>query len=100
MEQLLSYNNVYKTVLNNQSIIIPPLTNSITVMNIGVPLAMIDTVIPLNGGVPGTNNGEAISFGGNRLEYFSGRLDIAFPGVGVGNVVIIFKIYLSSNNLK
>ncbi len=99
-EKLLQYNNLYKPVLANTSVIIPPMCNSITIINIGNTQALIDTVVPLNAGTPGTNNGESIAFGGNRMEIFNGRLDIAFPAGGVGNVVCIFKIYLPQNNLS
>jgi hypothetical protein len=93
-EKKLIYNNVYRPVNNNASIVIEQNCNSITIINIGATQALVDTVIPLNAGVPGTNNGESISFGGNRLEIFSGRLDISFPAGAGGNVVVIQKIYL------
>lgn len=94
-EQTLVYNIVPRAVLENTSIEIMPNCNSITIINIGTTQATVNYFIPLNAGVPGTSNGESFTFGGNRLEIFNGRLDIAFPGTGAGNVVVIQKIYIN-----
>ena len=93
-EITLLFNTLYKTVLQNAQIEIPELCNNITIINIGTTQAVIDSALPLNAGVPGTNNGESFTYGGNKGEMFYGRLNVAFPAGGVGNVLIIFKIYL------
>lgn len=66
--------------------------NGFTAINIGSTKAIVNGV-PLNGGTPGTNNGEAFSVGGNSGEVFKGRVTISFPS-GSGNVLIIQKYYL------
>lgn len=91
-EIVLTYNHIYKNIRENTAVVIEDLCNSYSVINIGTTVAQVNS-IPLNPGVPGTNNGESISFNGNKGEIFKGRIDINFP-VANGNVIIIQKIYL------
>lgn len=94
MEQpFLYFNNLSKTIRANTSVIVDPYCNSYTVINLGLTLALANGV-PLNAGVPGTNNGESVSFGGNYGEIFKGRIDINFPVGNTGEVLVIQKIYL------
>jgi hypothetical protein len=92
MEKILLYNFLYTTYTINCGVVVDPLCNAYTVINIGTSIAYVNGV-PLNPGTPGTNNGESISQGGNRAEIFRGRIDIAFDGAK-GKIVIIQKIYL------
>ena len=91
--QPIYYSKVISTFLTNGSLIIQPHCNAITIVNVGLTVALVDTAIPLNPGVPGVNNGESISFGGNLGEVFKGRIDISFP-VANGKVIVIQKVYL------
>ena len=95
-EQLLYFNNLYQTVRQNQQLFVDALCNSVTIINVGLTVCKVE-LIPLNPGTPGVNNGESVSFGGNRMEIFKGRIDINFPA-GAGQVIVIQKIYLQSNN--
>lgn len=66
--------------------------NGWTAINIGTTLVNVNQ-IPLNAGVPGTNNGESFTIGGNADEVFEGRISVSFPS-GAGVVLIIQKYYL------
>ena len=92
-ENLLQYVIIQKPQKTNGSVIIEEYANSITIINIGLTIAEVN-YIPLNPGTPGVNNGESVSFGGNRGEIFNGRIDIAFPVGAVGSVIVIQKCYL------
>jgi hypothetical protein len=82
------------SVSKNQGVEIDPLTNALTFINTGNTLVNVNG-IPLNAGVPGTNNGESFSIPGNYDEVFSGRIDVAFPGGGAGaQLLVIQKFYL------
>lgn len=96
---MLFYNFISQPVLNNQSIVLLPLCNSVTIINTGTTVLTVNSVIPLNPGTPGTNNGESITIGGNRMEILGARLDLAFAGA-VGNAVVIQKVYTNDNFSK
>lgn len=97
-ERLLYYDNLYQTIRANTQVFPNELCNSMTIINLGPTVVNINNV-PLNPGTAGTNNGESISFGGNRMEIFNGRTDINFPLNGTGLIVVIQKIYLPRNHL-
>ena len=67
--------------------------NGWTAINIGTTLVTVNG-IPLNPGTPGTNNGESFAIGGNEDEIYTGRITLAFSGVGTNNVLIIQKFYI------
>jgi len=93
-EKILYYNIVPSQYQRSIFVEVDPFCNGATVINTGTT-AMTVNQIPLNAGLPGTNNGESYSFGGNKGEIYRGRLDISFTG-GVGNCVVIQKIYIPS----
>jgi hypothetical protein len=93
---LIKYNTLYNNYKVNSLVIIDQFCNSWTAINLGTTAATVNG-IPLNAGVPGTNNGESFSIGGNISEIFMGRIDVGFPATGIGNVLIIQKIYLPEN---
>jgi len=96
MEKMLFYNFLYTEYSINAGVVIDPLCNAYTAINVGSTVAYINGV-PLNPGTPGVNNGESISQGGNRLEILKGRIDISFAS-GAGKVIVIQKIYLPNQN--
>jgi hypothetical protein len=87
----LYYNSSYTQYSIPSNIVVDRLCNSYTVINIGTTVMTVNG-IPLNPGVPGTNNGESFSLGGNKGEIFTGRIDIGFA-TGVGLCVVIQKFY-------
>jgi hypothetical protein len=91
-DRILYYNITPVQYLVNSSIVVDPNCNSVTVINIGATIMTVNN-IPLNPGTPGINNGESFTFGGNRAEVFSGRIDISFTG-GAGSCIVIQKIYI------
>lgn len=100
IEGILFFNFIYSTIILNSQVIIDELCNAYTIINLGTSICSVNGV-PLNPGVPGTNNGESISQGGNKGELFRGRIDIAFINAGINNVMVIQKIYLpNQNNIK
>lgn len=96
-EFLLYYNTSQTQYVVPAQVILDKNCNGYTVLNIGTTVAFCNG-IPLNPGVPGTNNGESWSVGGNRGEILAGRLDIGFTG-GAGRVVVIQKFYIPEINL-
>ena len=90
---VLYYNNIYTPVNYSQSLTVDKYCNAVTFINLGLTVATINTIIPLNPGVPGSYNGESYTFGGNLGEIFFGRIDVSFAG-GNGFVVMIQKIYI------
>jgi hypothetical protein len=81
-------------VTKNGTITTDPLCNALTVINTGSTIIYFNE-IPLNPGVPGVNNGESFTLGGNKGEYFEGRAEIRFPaGLSNGSALVIEKVYL------
>lgn len=97
-EIVLTYNHIFKTVRGNASVTVEQNCNSYSAINTGATLATVNGV-PINAGVPGTNNGESISFNGNKGEIYKGRIDVNFPVTAGGEVILIQKIYLPDNPL-
>jgi hypothetical protein len=92
MEQQTKYNFSAITVEQSRAVTPDEKCNGFTAINTGATVATVNG-IPLNPGVPGTNNGESFSLGGNFGEIFKGRIDIGFTG-GVGQLLLIQKYYL------
>ena len=95
-EKLLPYNMLPTTTNKNGSITIEPRCNSITLINYGSSTVVINGVLTLYPGTPGTNSGESISYGGNRAELFKGNIDVAFSSTVLANnrLLIIQKVYV------
>lgn len=98
-EEILLFDNDYYPVTENKSVYVDPFCNSVAFINIGTTVAFINGIVPLNPGVPGTNNGESYVFGGNKGEIFKGRIDISFTG-GAGSLLVIQKIYSALTRAK
>ena len=94
-ENILKYNIIPRAVVSNQQVVVEAFCNSITFINIGTTVCLVNGII-LNPSLVAGANGESFSFGGNRGEVFQGRIDIAFA-TGVGNLLVIQKIYLPDN---
>lgn len=90
-ERILFYNESYTQYRQDGGIVVDPMCNAWTVINIGTTVAHVNGV-PLNPGVPGTSNGESWANGGNRGEIFIGRVDLRFD-TGAGVVIFIQKFY-------
>ena len=91
-ERILFYNTSVVQYQSAASIVVDKYCNGVTVINTGTTV-MRANQIPLNPGTPGTNNGESWTFGGNRGEVYSGRIDISFT-TGAGSALVIQKIYI------
>jgi hypothetical protein len=91
-ERILYYNTIINEYHNASSIVVDKFCNGVTVINIGTSV-MRANQIPLNPGTPGTNNGESWTFGGNRGEVYSGRIDLSFTG-NAGSALVIQKVYI------
>lgn len=92
-EPLIEYDFLYQFIGTAKKCTIDRRCNSWSVLNTGTTVMTVNGV-PLNPGVPGTNNGESFLSGGNRGEIFRGRVDIAFAG-NAGAAIFIQKIYIS-----
>ena len=97
--EVIFYNEVNKYIQTNTRVVVEYLCNGWTVINIGTTVAIVNGV-PLNPGTPGTNNGESVSKGGNKGEFYKGLIEISFPATGAGNVIVIQKIYLPDTFTK
>lgn len=92
--QDVNYNFSGQQYSQNQNITLDENCNGITVINNGATAAFLNE-IPLNAGVPGTNNGESLTIGGNKGEVLKGRVSIRFAA-GVGSsVIVIQKFYIN-----
>lgn len=92
MEQILFFNTIQETIKGNASIVVEQWCNGYEVINTGTTTCFVNGR-PLYAGTPGTNNGDSITFGGNRGEVFYGRIDISF-NTGAGECLVTQKIYL------
>ncbi len=91
-DRVLYYNTIINEYQRAASVVVDKFCNGVTVINIGTSV-MRANQIPLNPGTPGTNNGESWTFGGNRGEVYSGRIDISFTG-NAGSALVIQKVYI------
>jgi len=80
----------------NTGVNVDPYCNGFTVVNTGATAMQVNG-IPLAPPIAPALLGEAVSFGGNRDEIFSGRIDISFA-TGAGRCVVTQKIYLLNLN--
>jgi len=82
-EGFLKYNTTGAQPYNQATIVVPVLNcNGFTAVNTGDTIAFINDHV-LYPGVPGTNVGDSITFGGNHKEIYKGTIRIRFTGAGV-----------------
>lgn len=86
------YNIAVITIRQSLGLDIGENTNGYIFINTGTTIVTVNGV-PLNPGVPGTNNGDNLNIGGNLGEIFKGRIDISFV-TGVGELQVIQKFYV------
>lgn len=84
------YNSI--TAINDQQQISADL-NEITFLNNGSNIIVINNVLSLYPGTPGSVLGDSISFDGKEGEKDSTLYEISFSGAGVSNCIVIRKNY-------
>lgn len=97
--QFIRYNSTGATVYT-ESIKIKPVANcnGFDVVNTGTTIVNINGRI-LYPGVPGTNNGDAVTIGGNAGEIYVGNINIVIAaGVG-GQCTVDQKFYIIQKQL-
>lgn len=91
-EKTLFYSIINSTYEGNAKVEVDRFCNGFTVVNTGAT-NMIVNGVPLAPPVAPQLLGESVSFGGNRNEFFYGRVDVSFTG-GVGRCIVSQKVYI------
>lgn len=95
METALFYNLIPMTYAANAKVEVDKMCNGFTVVNTGAT-AMVVNGTPLAAPVAPALLGEAVQFGGNKGEIYTGRIDISFT-TGAGRCIVTQKIYVPDN---
>ena len=95
-EKVLYFNVQPKIVRSSGPVTTDTLCNSVEIINVGPDLVTVNQ-IPLNPPAVGEVLGDSWTFGGNRLEVFKGRIDVAFATLVAPQIVVLQKTYLPQN---
>lgn len=91
-EKLLYFNWTTLPYTATKEVTLDPLTNSVTVKNLGTSNVVLqgEDILP----------GDFKVIGGNRLEVIKGRVDISFTGAGTNLAIVTLKYYLPGQGIE